>query len=85
MADLLDLATSVAGLRAGYERAASNHAGPGPDGVSLLEFARDLDAQLLSLSAELRGGTYQPQPGQRGGDPLQHPAHDRSLCGDTGP
>lgn len=65
MADLLDLATSVEALRGGYERAASNRAGPGPDGVTLLEFSRDLDAQLAALSNELRGGGFQPQPGQR--------------------
>lgn len=65
MADLLDLATSVEALRAGFQRAASNRAGPGPDGVSLLDFSRDLDAHLVALSMDLRSGAYQPMPGQR--------------------
>jgi len=65
MADLFDLATSQDGLRAGLERAMKNQAGPGPDGVTILDFFRGAAEHLERLSTELRGGSFQPQPGQR--------------------
>jgi len=65
LSDLFSLATSVETLARGFERAAGNRAGPGPDGVTLLEFSRELDEQLRALSDGLRAGVYCPQPGQR--------------------
>jgi RNA-directed DNA polymerase len=41
-----------------YRRARSH----GPDGVSLVEFERDLPAQLHALSDMLRSGRFQPEP-----------------------
>jgi RNA-directed DNA polymerase len=62
---LFDVASSVRSLRDAFDRAARNRAGPGPDGVTLLAFSRDLDERLRALSDGLRAGTYQPQPGQQ--------------------
>ncbi|MCS6900461.1 MAG: reverse transcriptase domain-containing protein [Myxococcales bacterium] len=65
MTTLFDLASSVQALSEAFDRASKNRTGPGPDGVTLLAFSRDLDERLQALSDGLRAGTYQPQPGQQ--------------------
>lgn len=49
-------------LRQGWRRVKANHGGPGGDGITMGQFERELDAQLLLLSEALRAGTYRPGP-----------------------
>ena len=65
MIGLLDQATSRGALERAFERASRNRAGPGADGITLVEFSRSLDGRLQALSDGLRAGTYQPHPAQQ--------------------
>lgn len=55
----------LASLPLGFARVRANGGCAGADGVSIGEFARDLDAELFTLEHELRTGTYRPLPLRR--------------------
>ena len=49
-------------LRAAWEKVRSKNAGPGIDRVTIAEFDRDIDRNIITLQQELRNGSYKPMP-----------------------
>jgi len=64
---LIDKVYSVSNLGAAYESVKRNKGSrtAGIDGQSMLEFGKNLDAELSKLSKELRTGHYAPSPVKR--------------------
>src|SRR3712207_1552665 len=58
---VLDLET----LRWAWLKVAANKGAPGSDGVSVRQFERQRDANLLALADAVRDGMYQPAPPRR--------------------
>jgi hypothetical protein len=52
-------------LRAAYAAVRANRGEPGVDGVTVEAFGEDLETNVMALIAELRAGTYRPQPVRR--------------------
>lgn len=52
-------------LRCGFKAVRRNGGSPGIDGVTIQDFEQNLEQELCSLSAELKGWTYTPQPVKR--------------------
>ena len=52
-------------LRAGFKRVKKNKGSPGIDGVTIAEFASDIEKELRQLKAELESWTYKPSPVRR--------------------
>ncbi len=67
----------LAALPAGFARVRANGGCAGSDGVSISEFARDLDAEFFALEHELQSDVYRPLPllrvlvAKRDGSPRQ--------------
>jgi RNA-directed DNA polymerase len=61
----LDEAASMAALRAALDKAVRRRGGPGPDGVTLAQFAANTEAELARLRDSLLSGTYRPHPARR--------------------
>jgi CRISPR-associated protein Cas1 len=64
-ADWFLTATGMEFLEKGWDKVCENGGGPGGDGVSIGQFARDARRNLTALSASLRGGGYRPSPARR--------------------
>ena len=64
---LIDKVYSASNLRAAYESVRRNKGSrtAGIDGQSMLDFGKNLDAELSRLSEELRIGSYVPSPVRR--------------------
>jgi RNA-directed DNA polymerase len=58
---LLDKLSSEKTLRSAFERVKKSRGSAGVDHVSVKQYERDLDANLIQLSARLRAGSYRPQ------------------------
>lgn len=58
-------ATSVAALGEAWLRTQRNGGGPGGDGESIADFAREADFRLARLAHELQAGIYRPGPLRR--------------------
>jgi len=65
MADLLDRMLTMNALWTAWAAVEDNAGQPGGDGVSLTRFARRLDAQLLTLTDDVRAGRYAPGAARR--------------------
>ena len=52
-------------MRAAYDAVCANRGAPGVDGVTVEVFGENLEANIAALIAELRAGTYRPQPVRR--------------------
>lgn len=55
----------MASLRAALDRAVSRRGGPGPDGVTLMQFTANTEHELARLHDELVSGTYHPRAARR--------------------
>lgn len=62
---LLDRVLDLETLRWAWLRVAANKGAPGSDGVSVRQFGRLRDVNLLALADAVRDGTYQPAPPRR--------------------
>ena len=58
---LMDKVVALPTLRAAFTRVKANRGAAGVDHVTVAMFEQRLDAQLATLSAGLRAGTYRPQ------------------------
>jgi CRISPR-associated protein Cas1 len=64
---LFDRMLTLKHLRQSWRKVRANHGMPGPDGVTVAQFAEHLDANLRALAAEVQRGSYRPgglQPAQ---------------------
>jgi RNA-directed DNA polymerase len=62
---LIDKVCAPATLAAAWARVRANRGAAGVDGVSIERFAARSEVYLAELAAELRAGTYRPQPVRR--------------------
>ena len=58
---LIDKVCTERNLRVAAAKVVANHGAPGADHVTVEAFSDDLDAQVATVRAALRDGTYQPQ------------------------
>jgi RNA-directed DNA polymerase len=76
---LIDKVWSARNLQASYGNVAANEGAPGVDHVTVEAFAAHLDANLATLTATLRDGTYRPQPIRRTYIPKPGSSEQRPL------
>lgn len=62
MGRLLRQIITLANLSQAWEEVVENESGPGVDGVSLEDFARDWEANLIELREAVQGNRYRPAP-----------------------
>ncbi|MBE7557393.1 MAG: RNA-directed DNA polymerase [Anaerolineales bacterium] len=62
MGHLLKQIITLDNLSDAWEEVVANDSGPGVDGVSLEDFARDWEANLIELREAVRGNRYRPAP-----------------------
>jgi RNA-directed DNA polymerase len=62
---LIDKVYALRNLQCAWERVRANRGAPGSDGMTIEQFAEDVDARLQRLSEDLRAKTYRPQPVRR--------------------
>lgn len=62
MGRLFNEVTRLDNLAGAWEEVLENDSGPGSDGVTLEEFARDWEANLVELRRQVRGNSYRPAP-----------------------
>jgi RNA-directed DNA polymerase len=76
---LIDKVWDERTLRAGFARVQANDGAPGVDGVDCERFAAQLEEEMPRLSADLRAGTYRPQPARRTWIPKPGSTEQRPL------
>lgn len=76
---LIDKVWDERTLRAGFSRVQANDGAPGVDGVDCEGFAAQLEEEIPRLSADLRAGTYRPQPVRRTWIPKPGSTEQRPL------
>ena len=77
---LMDKLSSEKTLRSAFERVKKSRGSAGVDHVSVEQYERELDANLVHLSARLRDGSYRPQAIRRHW--IEKPgSHDRRPLG----
>ena len=59
---LFEEAIAMASLRAAFDQVVENRAGPGPDGVTVAQFAERAETELQRLRDELLRAEYRPRP-----------------------
>jgi len=62
---LIDKVFSLKNLWSSWAKAAKNKGAPGVDGITIDRYEKDVEANLVHLSEQLRAGTYQPKPIRR--------------------
>ena len=62
---LIDKVFSPKNLWSSWAKSAKNKGAAGVDGITIDRFEKDVEANLMYLSEQLRAGTYQPKPIRR--------------------
>ena len=61
----MELIVSNFNLDLAWRRVKRNRGAPGPDGITIADFERELETRLVDLRKQLLDGTYRPQPVRR--------------------
>jgi RNA-directed DNA polymerase len=61
----MELIVSNFNLDLAWRRVKRNRGAPGPDGITIADFQRELETRLVDLRKQLLDGTYRPQPVRR--------------------